>query len=165
MDGAAPPVGTTSQSVAALPEVGSLADADGGLDNRDGYPTKFGSLANAVVVRVELRPDASPSVAAEDVSASEQIVAALPPVGNLAGVGGADQDVSAGAPSMVELVGSGEEADEGEQKLLADAVAAAAATERGADQAEQSAASSARGRRLRRERRAIEQTLHICRDG
>ncbi|MGH7139076.1 MAG: hypothetical protein ACREHD_25295, partial [Pirellulales bacterium] len=106
-----------------------------------------GSLADSAVVQVELRPDAPPSVAAlppvgslaagsEEASGGEQNVATLPAVGSLAGAGGP-----------------------------AEAVPAATASDGGGDRAEQSESASDHKRRLRRERRFIERTLRICRDG
>ncbi|MGH7140651.1 MAG: AAA family ATPase [Pirellulales bacterium] len=185
MSGAAPHVGTTAQNVAALLPVGSLADAgaaaqvDSASEQNVAALPAAGRLADSAVVRVELRPDAPPCVAAlpavgslagvggaaQDVSASEQNVAALPPVGSLAGVREAAEEVSAGDKKVIDLVCGGAESDEEEQKLLAEAIAAAAASDGGGDRAEQSASASDRKRRLRRERRAIERTLRICRDG
>ncbi|HET6882021.1 MAG TPA: AAA family ATPase [Pirellulales bacterium] len=163
------PVRATVQNVAVLPLVGSLANADGAAQDASAGEQNVavlpavGNLADSAVVRVDLRPDSPPSVAAlppvgslaeagaalPEVPASEQNVAVLPSVGSLADADAEAQNVAVGESSVGEVMGGGAEPDEVEQKLLAQAVAAAA-VDGGNDKTEQSAPSSVAERRLRR---------------
>jgi putative DNA primase/helicase len=172
-------------SVAVLPVVGSLAQANGAVEDVSAGEQSVavlppvGSLPGSAVVQVELRSDAPPSVAVlpvvgsarangavEDISAGEQNVAVLPAVGSLANAKQAVEAMPASEPNVKELIFSDERSEQqAELTRLTEVLAAGTSTEGGGDRAEQAESPSARKRRLRREQRFIEQTLRICRDG
>ena len=160
------PEGDSAPSVAALPGVGSLA--------------------GEAVVQVELRREAAPSVATlpavgslAESAAAQQVpssgeaapsVAALPGVGSLAGeaVVQAEPRREAALPGVGSLAGEAVVQAEPRREAAPSVAALPPAGSLAKPEAPPPAAAQSarqRNRLTRRERRALERTMRICRDG